>query len=72
MGQLFEKINGSVLAILPAIGNLDNFHVNRVIGNKRLPLVVYICVQPVLYPYAISVGRVVLSDYQASPEPHGR
>ena len=58
----FERINGSVLAILPAIGNLDNFHVNRVIGNKRLPLVVYICVQPMLYPYAIGVGRVVLSS----------
>ena len=34
-------------------------------GNKRLPLVVYICVQPMLYPYAIGVGRVVLSITQA-------
>ncbi len=38
---------------------------NWVIGNKRLPLVVYICVQPMLYPYAIGVGRVVLSITQA-------
>ena len=44
----------------------------RVIGNKRLLLVVYIiCVQPMLYPYAISVGRVVLSSLISigSPEP---
>ena len=45
------------------------FNGNRVVGNKRLPLVVYICVQPMLYPYAIGVGRVVLSDYLGSPEP---
>ena len=40
------------------------FNGNRVMGNKRLPLVVYICVQPMLYPYAIGVGRVVLSELQ--------
>ena len=46
------------------------FNGNRVIGNKRLPLVVYMCVQPMLYPYAIGVGRVVLSDYQAVQSLH--
>ena len=40
------------------------FQMIRVIGNKRLPLVVYICVQPMLYPYTIGVGRVVLSELQ--------